>query len=147
MGSQRVGHDWPTSLHYNRNSTQWRVQRSNLYFSLDAANTTADYRRSINSSNCHISFSSKETDFWTMCPTRRLRASDKSQVRECSLKPTMSQSKEKESHIFQIFHIKHHIASMYLVSFDSNHNSSSQIFYILRINLIIICCVCFLQCL
>ena len=59
--------DMTEQLHYNRNSTQWRVQRSNLYFSLDAANTTADYRRSINSSNCHISFSSKETEISGPC--------------------------------------------------------------------------------
>ena len=97
--SQRVGHDWATSLHYIIGTAHSEESRG-LCFSLDPANTTGNYRRSINPSNCQISLSSKETEvFWTMCLTIWLWTSDKNQVCEWSLKPTMSQSKEKEPHI------------------------------------------------
>lgn len=44
----------------------------------------------------------------------------------------------------QIFHIKHHVGLISLLSFDIIHNFGSQIVHIFRINLIIICCMCFL---
>lgn len=51
----------------------------------------------------------------------------------------MSQSKERMLQIFhRYFTSKHHIVSMYLVSFDIIHSFGSQIVRILRINFIII---------
>ena len=143
--SQRVGHDWAASLHYIIGAAHSEESRG-LYFSLDPANTTGNYRRSINPYNCQISLLKGDRNFLDRMPHKMVVNLRQEPGLWMKSKTHYEPEQRKGASYFpQIFHIKHHVVSMYLVSFDSNHNSGPQIVHILRINLIIICCMCFLQ--